>query len=204
MTEGVLVTGASGFIGSQLIAQMASEPLFNVRGAVRAKSAYEHSALIPVGEINGTTDWSAALQERRVIIHTAARAHIMDDTATDPLTEFRNVNVAGTLNLARQAAVAGIRRFVFVSSIKVNGERTPLGACFTAEDSPAPEDSYGISKWEAEQGLQQIARETGMEVVIIRPPLVYGPGVKGNFATLAAVDRCLREGLPLARRCLPS
>jgi nucleoside-diphosphate-sugar epimerase len=118
----------------------------------------------------------------------------MDDGAIDPLTEFRSVNVAGTLNFARQAARAGVQRFLFISSIKVNGEQTPLGGCFTADDAPAPEDSYGISKWEAEQGLQQGARETGMEVVIIRPPLVYGAGVKGNFASMI---KLVAKGLPL-------
>ena len=194
MARQVLITGASGFLGSRLIARLLLQPLVTVSGAVRSKPASEHPWLIPVGEINGNTDWSEALKGQCVIIHTAARAHIMDDTAADPLTEFRRVNVAGTLNLARQGAAANIRRFVFISSIKVNGEKTPSGACFTAEDSPAPEDSYGISKWEAEQGLQQIARETSMEVVIIRPPLVYGPGVKGNFATLA---KLVAKGLPL-------
>jgi UDP-glucose 4-epimerase len=118
----------------------------------------------------------------------------MSDTATDPLEEFRRVNVQGTLNLARQAAAVGVRRFVFVSSIKVNGESTQLGFPFTADDAPAPLDAYGVSKMEAEQGLRELAAQTGMEVVIIRPPLVYGPGVKANFA---AMMRWLRRGVPL-------
>ncbi len=118
----------------------------------------------------------------------------MDDTSADPLAAFRQTNTAGTLHLARQAAAAGVRRFVFVSSVKVNGEGTAEGSPFTAADAPAPQDPYGISKMEAEQGLRQIAVDTGMEVVIVRPPLVYGPGVKANFATLM---RWLQRGIPL-------
>lgn len=194
MAERILVTGASGFVGGQLITRLVDQPAVEVRGAVRSKRENNQSALIAVGEIDGDTDWSEALKGQRVIVHTAARAHTMDDSAADPLSEFRRVNVAGTLNLARQAAAAGIRRFVFISSIKVNGEQTVTGACFTATDHPAPEDPYGISKLEAEQGLQQIARETDMEVVIIRPPLVYGPVVKGNFASMI---KLVEKGLPL-------
>jgi nucleoside-diphosphate-sugar epimerase len=120
--------------------------------------------------------------------------HVMADTAADPLEEFRRVNVQGTLNLAQQAAAAGANRFVFVSSIKVNGESTKLGAPFKADDVPAPKDAYGVSKMEAEQGLRELAERTGLEVVIIRPPLVYGPGVKANFA---AMMRWLKRGVPL-------
>jgi nucleoside-diphosphate-sugar epimerase len=118
----------------------------------------------------------------------------MNDKSTDPLAEFRQVNVEGTANLARQAAAAGVRRFVFLSSVKVNGEFTHEGCPFTADDAPAPEDPYGVSKHEAEQLLRQIATETGMEVVIIRPPLVYGPGVKANFESMM---RWLARGVPL-------
>jgi nucleoside-diphosphate-sugar epimerase len=127
-------------------------------------------------------------------MHIAARVHVMNERAGDPLAEFRRVNVDGTLNLARQAASAGANRFVFVSSIKVNGESTTETQPFTAADTPAPQDPYGISKMEAEQGLRQIAAETGMEVVIVRPPLVYGPGVKANFASMM---RAVQRGLPL-------
>jgi nucleoside-diphosphate-sugar epimerase len=129
-----------------------------------------------------------------VLVHLAARVHVMQDAFADPLTEFRKVNVAGTENLARQAAKAGVKRFVFLSSIKVNGEFTEAGQPFTADDVPAPEDPYGISKHEAERLLLQIAAETGMEVVIIRPPLVYGPCVKANFESMM---RWLARGVPL-------
>tara|TARA_R110001583_G_scaffold25289_1_gene91640 strand:+ start:13966 stop:14916 length:951 start_codon:yes stop_codon:yes gene_type:complete len=194
MADRILVTGATGFVGGQLIRRLTDQLAVAVLGAVRSKPVDVHSGLIAVGEISGETDWSAALQGQHVIVHTAARAHIMNDTAADPLVEFRNVNVAGTLNLARQAAAAGIRRFVFISSIKVNGEQTLLDTCFTANDLPAPEDPYGISKWEAEEGLQKISHQTGMEVVVIRPPLVYGPSVKGNFASMI---KLVDSGLPL-------
>ncbi len=147
-----------------------------------------------VGELSSSTDWNACLQGVGAVIHCAARAHIMKDEIGDPLLEYRRVNVQGTLALARQAAKAGVRRFVYISSIKVNGEHTSSNIPFRAEDIPAPEDAYGVSKLEAEQGLFALARKTGMEVVIIRSPLVYGPGVKGNFASMV---RWVRKGMPL-------
>lgn len=147
-----------------------------------------------MGDLEPSSDWSVALEEISTVVHCAARVHVMTDTAADPLTEFRRVNVQGTLNLARQAAAFGVQRFVFISSIKVNGEATKLDQPFTADDEPAPLDPYGISKMEAEQGLRKIAAETDMEVVIIRPPLVYGPGVKANFQ---AMMRWLARGIPL-------
>lgn len=139
-------------------------------------------------------DLRTALGGADVVIHAAARAHVLQERAADPLAEYRRVNVDGTLALARAAAEAGVRRFVFVSSIKVNGERTAPGRAFRADDAPAPGDAYGVSKWEAEQGLCALARETGMEVVVVRPPLVYGPGAKGNFAALV---RRVARGVPL-------
>ncbi|GGK73271.1 UDP-glucose 4-epimerase family protein [Amphritea balenae] len=135
-----------------------------------------------------------ALANSDVVIHAAARAHIMKDEVAEPLAEYRRLNVEGTINLAQQAAIAGVQRFIFISSIKVNGEQTPLDQPFMADDAPAPHGAYGISKWEAEEGLKQLATETGMEVVIIRPPLVYGAGVKGN---LASMIKLVTKGVPL-------
>ena len=147
-----------------------------------------------VGAIDGATDWSKALVGAAVVIHLAARVHVMRDTASDPLEEFRKVNLHGTENLASQAARAGIKRLVYVSSIKVNGEQTMWDERFSETDAANPQDPYGISKWEAEQALHRIANETGLEVVIVRPPLVYGEGVKGNFAQMLKV---LARGIPL-------
>lgn len=139
-------------------------------------------------------DWSHLLTGVDAVIHTAAQVRVIRDTSSDPLSAFRAVNVTGTLSLAQQAASAGVRRFVFISSVKVNGEETGRGNAFTFGDAPLPQDAYGISKTEAEAGLKAISAETGMEFVIIRPPLVYGPGVKGNFA---AMMRAVARGLPL-------
>jgi UDP-glucose 4-epimerase len=147
-----------------------------------------------MGSLSSENDWTVALANVDKIVHLAARVHVMNDKSTDPLAEFRRVNVEGTANLARQAAAAGVRRFVYLSSIKVNGEFTQEGHPFTADDAPAPADPYGVSKHEAEQALRQIAADTGMEVVIIRPPLVYGPGVKANFESMM---RWLARGVPL-------
>lgn len=167
----------------------------NVRAAVRGpRSLSTANESVVVGDLQESTDWRVALADVRVVVHLAARVHVMQDNVPDPLAEFRRINVAGTLNLARQAVQAGVRRFVFVSSIKVNGEETLPGHSFTADDTPAPSDHYGISKLEAEQGLKEIASQTGMELVIIRPPLVYGPGVRANFHMLL---RAVARGVPL-------
>ena len=184
-----LVTGANGFLGSAVLTALEKSDI-PVRGAVR-NLARSHVA---VGDIGADTNWKSALEGVDTIVHTAARVHVVNDSATDPLAEFRKVNTEGTLNLAKQAASAKVKRFVFISSIKVNGESTVLGKPFTADDEPAPEDPYGISKWETEIGLRQLEAETDMEVVVIRPPLVYGPGVKGNFNSLI---RWVNSGLPL-------
>ena len=189
----VLLTGASGFIGKHilLIARQRGKKIRPVYRSLNTAKEVSEAVLMPGLE---ASDWSQALQCVDVVIHAAARAHIMREEALDPLAEYRRVNVEGTLNLARQAAAAGVRRFVFISSIKVNGEATALGRPFTAEDVPAPSDAYGRSKAEAEGQLKQLAQEMLMEVTIIRPPLVYGLGVKGNFASLI---RSVRQGLPL-------
>ena len=191
----ILVTGANGFVGQALQQKLDECRRFNTSGAVRCDNQISNTTgNIVVGSMDKNTNWQPALTGKDVVIHAAARAHIMKDQALAPLAEYRKVNVEGTLNLARQASEAGVRRFVFISSIKVNGERTPKNQPFVPEDRPAPEDAYGISKMEAEQGLQALAAESGMEVVIIRPPLVYGPGAKGNFASLM---KLLEKGLPL-------
>ncbi len=193
-----MVTGATGFVGGALVRRLADDHAFNgVIAANRHRAAAslpEGVKLLQVGDLLPTTDWSAAVKSVDALVHCAARVHVMQDCATDPLDAYRLVNVEGTLNLARQAAIAGVRRFVFVSSIKVNGEVTPPGRPFTADDEPAPMDPYGVSKLEAEQGLRELEAKVGMEVVIVRPPLVYGPGVKANFASMM---RWLMWGVPL-------
>ena len=181
-------------MGQRLSLLLCEQERFELTSVIRSDSAHVHGLKLTVAGVDADTNWLGALEGQQVVIHAAARAHIMKDEATDALREYRRVNVDGTLNLARQAAEIGIRRFIFLSSIKVNGEQTPLGKSFTAGDAPAPQDSYGISKCEAERALQELASETGMEVVIIRPPMVYGPGVKGNFARLIML---LKKGLPL-------
>jgi nucleoside-diphosphate-sugar epimerase len=190
----ILLTGATGFVGQAVLEQLLEHESHKVTVVLRAARDFDRCAAHVVSDITMATDWSIALTGQEVVIHAAARAHIMKDEVADPLAEYRRVNVEGALNLARQAVQAGVKRFIFISSIKVNGEQTALGYSFTPDDTPAPEDAYGISKWEAEQGLQQLAVETGMEVVIIRPPLVYGPRVKGN---LASMIRLVQKGLPL-------
>jgi len=190
----ILLTGASGFLGDPLSDFLDQDSRFVLTRAVRRKASLKNSRDALIDDLHAGTDWAAALNGQDVVVHAAARAHIMKDEVPDPLAEYCKVNVEGTLNLARQAAEAGVSRFIYISSIKVNGEQTPLGKPFTAEDVPAPEDPYGVSKLEAETGLHEIASATGMEVVIIRPPLVYGPGVKGNFASMI---KLVEKGLPL-------
>ncbi len=192
----VLVTGANGFVGAALCQALAQHG-HAVRKAVRAaqRVAWEPGTEVAaVGNIDAHTDWAAALSSIDAVIHLAARVHVMREVAAAPLSEFRRVNVGGTGHLARCAAACGVKRLVYVSSIKVNGEATEGGRKYTELDPPAPQDPYGISKYEAEQALLRIARETGLEIVIVRPPLVYGPGVKGNFIQMLKV---LEKGVPL-------
>lgn len=199
----ILITSINGFVGRGLaVALQGSDCL--IKGTTRGMGSgfpycgyWEDSTQVfATGEIDERTDWGKALDRIDVLVHLAARVHVMDDLADDPLAEYRKVNTAGTLNLARQAVTAGVKRFIFISSIKVNGERTGDRGevAFSEDEVPCPQDAYAVSKWEAEQGLMTIAEETGLEVVIIRPPLVYGPGVKANFRLLM---KWVRRGVPL-------
>ena len=200
--QDILVTGATGFIGSRLLAaQKASPNSFRVRAVARRPCAVPASNVqwSEISGIDGETDWINALSSIDVVIHLAARVHVMEDASVDPLAEYRLVNVRGTLNLARQAAAAGVRRFIFLSSIKVNGEETAPGEFFSENSKPNPLDPYGISKHEAEEGLKAICSQTGMEYVIIRPPLIYGPGVKANYLRLV---HAVQKGFPLPFGCI--
>jgi nucleoside-diphosphate-sugar epimerase len=189
--ETVLVTGANGFVGRALCSALAAAG-HGLRMAVRAPQP-GLSGAVAVGDIGPTTDWRAALDGVDSVVHLAARTHVRRETAADPLPEYRRINVGGTEHLARSAAAQGVRRLVFLSSVKVNGESTAERS-FTEDDAPRPEDAYGASKLEAEQALARVAAATGLEVAVLRPPLVYGPGVKGNFLSLM---RLVARGLPL-------
>jgi nucleoside-diphosphate-sugar epimerase len=190
----ILLTGADGFVGN-FVLNVASSRAIKIRPICRSIDALKrHPNGVLVNEPYFSADLSNALHGIDVVIHTAARTHIVRNEALDPLDEFRRVNVEGTLNLARQAATAGVRRFVLISSIKVNGEATLLNRPFAADDPHAPVDAYALSKTEAEAQLKQVANETGMEFTIIRPPLIYGPGVRGNLGNLIS---WISRGLPL-------
>jgi len=195
ITKHVLVTGATGFVGSFLCTRLLSEG-WKVRAAMLASES--PSALVAgvepviIEPLGPDTQWNHTLVGIDTVIHLAARVHIMDDPAIDPLTEFRSVNTEGTRQLAREAVRAGVKRLVFISSIKVNGEESPIP--YTEAAAALPADPYGVSKWEAEQSLLQIEAETGLEVVVVRPPLVYGPGVKANFLNMM---KFVHRGIPL-------
>jgi nucleoside-diphosphate-sugar epimerase len=182
----VCVTGASGFIGRALCSTLLARG-HSVRAVARSAVSMPTVAgldVIELGEVDAQSDWSLALAGVDCVIHCAARAHVMRETESDSLATYRLVNSDGSRRLAEQATATGVRRMVYLSSIKVNGEQTEPGAPFLFSDAPDPEDPYGISKWEAEQALWEVSARTGLEVVVLRPPLVYGPGVKGNFLRL--------------------
>lgn len=197
----ILITGATGFVGRALLARLSGYSEYQLIAIVRHLASGLPAKVEVVGDIGPATDWSSFLPGVGTVVHAAARVHIMNDCSYDSLSAFRAINTLGTLNLARQAADKGVRRFIFVSSVKVNGEATLLGKPFLSDDVPAPEDAYGISKREAEDGLRRLAVETGMEVVIIRPALVYGPGVKANFLSMM---RWLYRGVPLPFGAIPN
>jgi nucleoside-diphosphate-sugar epimerase len=175
-----LVTGASGFVGSFLLKELTREGI-----PARGVSRTETDGLITVPSYGKDMDWDPLLKDIDTVVHLAARVHVMEDHAVDPLAEFRQANLEATLHLARAAARVGVRRFIFISTIKVNGETTKPGRAFKADDPRNPDGPYAVSKAEAEIALLDLAKSSSLEVVILRPPLVYGPGVKGNMATLA-------------------
>ncbi len=182
----VLVTGPHGFVGTHLCSRLEKGGYSVVRAVRHIRAPGD----VLVGDLESQTDWTGALTGCDAVIHLAARVHVMRETADHPLDAFRQANVTGTLRLAHQAAQAGVNHFLFMSSLKVNGE----AGHFTENDSPAPQDPYGISKWEAEQGLHELSARTGMRLTVLRPPLVYGPGVGGNFLRLMQL---VRKGVPL-------
>ncbi|WP_130902149.1 SDR family oxidoreductase [Pseudomonas sp. Sample_23] len=193
--KSILVTGGSGFLGKAVVQRLALMGACDLIVPLRTldRELPEGIKTVKISGIDGQTNWES-LDNVDVVVHAAARVHKLHDQAADALAAFRTVNVEGTLNLARQAAHRGVKRFIFISSIKVNGETTLMGKPYTADDVPAPKDPYGISKFEAEQGLKALATDAGMEVVIIRPALVYGPGVKANFLSMM---RWLDRAIPL-------
>ncbi|HGF7514221.1 TPA: UDP-glucose 4-epimerase family protein, partial [Vibrio cholerae] len=194
MPKSILLTGSTGFVGTNLVKSLTLKSDYIVKSAVRHAVNKDDGLLFEVGDINASTDFELPLKNTTVVVHCAARAHVMDDKEAEPLTLYREVNTAGTVNLAKQAIDSGVKRFIFISSIKVNGEGTLVGCPFKTEDNHAPEDDYGLSKSEAEKQLVALAKDSSMEVVIIRPTIVYGPGVKANFASLMNLAS---KGIPL-------
>ncbi|MFT5756065.1 MAG: UDP-glucose 4-epimerase [Alteromonadaceae bacterium] len=190
----ILLTGATGFVGQYMLQKLIILQHCAIAVTRDVKKIKQQVETLYIENMDSKTNWENKLTNCEVVIHCAARVHMMNDSSKDPLEDFRETNTFGTLNLARSAAMAGVKRFIFLSSIKVSGEQTTFGENFKSSDIVNPIDPYAISKWEAEQGLQQISRETNMEIVIIRPPLVYGPGVKGNFKSMLKLSSL---GIPL-------
>lgn len=198
MLKKILITGASGFVGNACAQTLQAMNQYEVCLAVRnlnnIRVDQRGFSMVQVDELSLSTPWEKALQNCDCVIHTAGRAHVMKENANNPSEEYRRVNVEGTLNLARQAIKAGVRRFIYISSIKVNGETSEFSHPFCVDDKPNPKDLYSQSKYEAEEVLKELAKESSLEVVIIRPPLIYGPGVKGNFRLLL---NWLKKGYPI-------
>jgi UDP-glucose 4-epimerase len=180
--KNILITGVNGFLGSTL-----ADALYGCISGTGRQHIDKFKGKFYIKQLVADVDYMDCLANINVVIHCAARVHIMKDGATDPFAEYHEVNTAGTLNLAQQSADSGVKRFIFISSIKVNGESTTSSPVFLESDSFVPDDPYGLSKYQAEIGLMKIAKETDMEVVIIRPPLIYGPGVKANFLNLVKI-----------------
>ncbi len=191
----VMVTGSNGFIGGALVEALLRNGV-SVNCPVRSGflNISTGGFKFSIHGIDSSTDWKQSLKGCSVVVHLAARVHVMNESSQNPLEAFRTVNVEGTKNLARQAASCGVKRFIYLSSIKSCAETSVIGSRFTCASQMHPIDAYGVSKMEAEMALREISKETGMEVVIIRSPLVYGPGVKANFAALI---RFIRLGIPL-------
>lgn len=192
----VLVTGASGFVGRR-VAELLSAKNCAVICSTR-RLAVDMGVLnanrFESGDIDGSTNWRPALVGVDAIVHCAARVHVMSEKSATPADQFRKVNVDATLNLARQAAEFGVKRLIYLSSIKVNGEASGESRPFGPSDTPHPIGDYAVSKYEAEKELLQLSAKTGLEIVVIRPPLIYGPGVSANFEKLAKV---VQMGIPL-------